>query len=216
MDKGQNTLRKEIKNDSDSFVKSIFRAVPIGIGVVIDRKISFVNQQFCEMVGYSEEELVDQSARMVYPSDEEYERVGKYKYEQIQERGVGSIETVFIRKDGQLINILLSSSAIEGNDISKGVTFSATNITEHKQEEKKLKEKEKKYRVYIENAPVGVFIADTSGKYTDVNQEACRMTGYSREELLKMSIPQLSAPNAPPETLESFSELKKTGKKKQK
>ena len=47
---------------------------------------------------------------------------------------------------------------------------------------------EEKYRSYIDNAPDGVFIVDETGKYLEVNDAACRITGYSKEVLLTMSI----------------------------
>jgi PAS domain S-box-containing protein len=54
-----------------------------------------------------------------------------------------------------------------------------------------LKRSETKYRSYIENAPDGVFVADENRRYIDVNEATCRMTGYSKEELLKMSFTDL-------------------------
>ena len=36
-------------------------------------------------------------------------------------------------------------------------------------------------RALVEEAPDAVFIADLSGRYTDVNSAACRMVGYSRD-----------------------------------
>jgi PAS domain S-box-containing protein len=51
-----------------------------------------------------------------------------------------------------------------------------------------IKKSEEKYRNYIDNAPDGVFVADDTGRYIEVNIAACRITGYSRNELLKMSI----------------------------
>ena len=51
-----------------------------------------------------------------------------------------------------------------------------------------LTQSEEKYRNYIENAPDGVFVADETGRYIEVNEAASRITGYSRNELLKMSI----------------------------
>ena len=47
---------------------------------------------------------------------------------------------------------------------------------------------EEKYRSYIDNAPDGVFIVDETGRYIEVNDAACRITGYTKEELLQMSI----------------------------
>ena len=60
---------------SKETLRSIFRAAPIGVGMVCDRVITQVNNRLCEMVGYSRNELIDQSARILYPSDEEFEYV---------------------------------------------------------------------------------------------------------------------------------------------
>jgi len=53
---------------------------------------------------------------------------------------------------------------------------------------RRLKNSEEKFRSYIENAPDGVFVADETGRYIEVNKAACRITGYSKRELLNMSI----------------------------
>ena len=71
---------------------SILRVAPIGIGVVQNRVISFISDSFLEMVGYSRDELLGQNARIVYPSDEEYDRVGRAKYVQIEKFGTGSVD----------------------------------------------------------------------------------------------------------------------------
>ncbi|HEY7375853.1 MAG TPA: ATP-binding protein [Polyangia bacterium] len=49
-------------------------------------------------------------------------------------------------------------------------------------------------RALVEQAPDGVFVADLSGRYTDVNSAGCRMLGYSRDELLAKSITDLILP----------------------
>ena len=61
-----------------------------------------------------------------------------------------------------------------------------------------LKKSEAKYKSYIDNAPDGVFVSDENGKYLEVNEAACRITGYSKDEILKMSITEI----LPEETLE--------------
>jgi PAS domain S-box-containing protein len=108
---------------------------PIGIGVVHNRVLSQVNERICDMLGYSAEELEGRSARLLYPSDEEFEFVGREKYLQIKERGTGSVETRWQRKNGDLIDVLLSSTPLDPADWSKGVTFTALDITAGKQAE---------------------------------------------------------------------------------
>ncbi len=117
---------------NQQYMESIFRAAPTGIGVVIDRVFRQVNEQLCAMTGYSEKELIGRNARMIYPSDEDYDYVGREKYMQIRDHGTGTVETRWQRKDGRIIDVLLSSTPIDLHDLSKGVTFTALDITNRK------------------------------------------------------------------------------------
>lgn len=60
--------------------------------------------------------------------------------------------------------------------------------------EQTLHESENKYETLLEQASDGIFIADLSGKYILVNEQACRLVGYSKDELLSMNIRELVAP----------------------
>ena len=120
---------------SENTLSSLFRAAPTGIGLVSERKLLQVNQRICEMTGYAQEELVGQNARILYPSDEDYEYVGREKYRQISEFGTGTVETRWQRKDGHIVDVLMSSTPIDMNDLTIGVTFTALDITERKQAE---------------------------------------------------------------------------------
>lgn len=120
---------------SEEYQRSILRAAPVGIGVVVDRVFKQVNQRFCEMTGYRPEELEGRSAKIIYPSDEDYEYVGKEKYAQIRENNTGTVETRFKRKNGRIINVILSSTTMDSSDLTRGVTFTAMDITERKKAE---------------------------------------------------------------------------------
>lgn len=114
--------------EKENLIKSIFKASPAGIGLVKDRVIQWTNQRLRDMIGYSEEELLNQNARIFYPSEEEYQRVGDVKYERLRKDGFGYIKTIWQKKDGELVDILLSSAYVDDSDHSKGVTFTATDI----------------------------------------------------------------------------------------
>ena len=72
-------------------ISSIFRAAPVGIGLVINRVFQEVNDTLCQMLGYTRQELLGQSTRLIYPSDEDYDYVGQEKYRQISEFGIGTV-----------------------------------------------------------------------------------------------------------------------------
>ena len=123
---------------SEAHLQSVFRAAPIGVGVVVDRMFKQVNKRMCEMTGYSNEELVGQNARMLYICDDDYEHVGREKYRQIRDLGTGTVETRWKCKDSHIIDVLLSSTPIDMDGPSEEVVFTALDITERKQVEEEL------------------------------------------------------------------------------
>ncbi len=83
----------------------------------------------------------------------------------------------------------------------------SSDITRLVQVENELRESEERYRAYVDRAPDSVFIADARGTYVDVNAAAVHLTGYSNEELLKMSLPDILHPDARCEALQDFAKL---------
>jgi len=122
--------------NKEAHLQSILKSAPVGIGLVVDRNLKWVNRKMEEMVGYTNSELEGKSARLFYQTDEEYERVGEEKYAQINQQGSGSVDTQFVVKDGSIIDIFLSSTPLDVNDLSLGVIFTALDITERKQLQK--------------------------------------------------------------------------------
>jgi len=137
---------QEIIANREQRLESIFRASPAGIGMVVDRTLVEVNDHFCEMIGYPKEALLGQDAKMLYPTLEEYQRVGDEKYRQIKRDGTGTLETVMKRPDGTLIDVLMSSSPLDQTDYSQGVIFTTLDITAQKQAADEKKRIEAKYR----------------------------------------------------------------------
>lgn len=120
----------------EAALRSIFLAAPTGIGVTVDRVFRKVNDRLCEMVGYTPEELLGQSTRLIYPTESEFERVGRELYGQVHSKGSGTCEAKCRRKDGTLIDMFLSANTIDPMDHSAGNTFTALDITERNKAEK--------------------------------------------------------------------------------
>jgi PAS domain S-box-containing protein len=125
-------LAEDALRASEASLAGIFRAAPVGIGIVSDRILLRVNDRVCAMTGYSPDELMGKNARILYPTDEDYEYVGTVKYALMREQGIGTVETRWKRKDGTIREILLSSTPIDLSDIRRGVMFTALDITDRK------------------------------------------------------------------------------------
>ena len=177
---------------SEQKTRSILRVAPIGIGLVVDRVLREVNDELCRMIGCSPEELLGKSARVLYPSDEEYEFVGKEKYRQIAEKGTGTVETHWRKRSGEVIDVLLSSTPINPDDPSEGVTFTALDVTERTRASAELREGEERYRDLFENANDEILLIDKWGKVLDVNGRNKDLFGMESSELIGKHVSSLA------------------------
>ena len=115
-----------------------FHAMPVGIATGRNRIFTCVNPRLCEMVGYREEELLGKSVRIVFASDEEYERVGREVYADIKAHGAGVIETLFRHKNGTPLNVLMSSTQLQTEENGLDVTFTFIDVTKSRRMERDL------------------------------------------------------------------------------
>ncbi len=165
--------------DRQAKLDSIIRTAPIGIGIVADRVMLEVNEHLCNMTGYSREELIGKSSRMIYVTQKEFEFVGIDKSRQIKERGVGYMETRWKRKDGSILDILLSSTTLVPGDFSSGVMFTALDITDRKCSEKQLLESQKMLRLVLDTIPIRVFWKDLDLNYLGCNRRFAQEAGLA-------------------------------------
>ncbi len=172
-------LEKEAK------LRSIFRAAPVSIGLTINRDFHEVNDTFYKMTGYSRDEILGKNARQIYPSEEEYLFVGEKQIQQMKEQSSNTIETRWLQKDGKIINILLRFVALDISDLSKGVIFTAMDITESKIAEEEIRKSEEKFVKTFKSTPAAMSISEIeSGLFLDINDSWISMLGYSREEIV--------------------------------
>jgi PAS domain S-box-containing protein len=161
---------------SEEYLGSVFRAAPVGIGVVVDRVFHTVNDQLCVMTGYDRDELIGQSSRILYGSDHDFALVGTEKYRQIQERNIGTVETRWQCKDGTSIDVLLCSSPLAAKNLAAGVTFTALDISERKQAEQ---EKEKLQGQLMQAQKMDSVGRLTGGVAHDFNNILSVILGYT-------------------------------------
>ena len=91
-----------MNTETDLEIICAFENASLGMMVTKDRVIQVCNLQFCKMFQYEKAELVDQSLRKLYPSDDDFERMGVLGIKRMEGTGRSDDIRVMKRKDGSL------------------------------------------------------------------------------------------------------------------
>jgi PAS domain S-box-containing protein len=129
---------EKLLRDSETMFKSIAAAAPVGLGIASGRTIQWVNDYLLHLLGLKREEVVGNDTRIFYVNDEGYNLVGNQFYKDLREKGTAEIEVNWKHKDGRILNIFLTGVALDKQDVSHGIVFSALDVTARKQAEERL------------------------------------------------------------------------------
>jgi PAS domain S-box-containing protein len=144
-----------------------------------------VNPSACEMFGYPAEELITKTFQeLTYPDDLE---VGLEMLHDLLagRRDYGWLEKRYVRKDGKVIWTLLSTSMVrdaQGEPLY--LVSQIQDITDRKEAEVALAEREAQYRSIFESTLDGLIINELDGTIVEVNPAFCYMHGYTCQELV--------------------------------
>jgi len=173
---------------SESMLRDILSTSPVGIGLTEDRTMKWANEAWMRMFGFgNEHEFAGKSASIVYPSYEEYKRVGSILYEGLETGRVTSTDATFKRTNGSLFEGHIRMKALRPPDAVKGAIAVIADISHRKRAEEALRESEERYRAVFNNAGVGIALTDTKGRWHQVNSVCAEMFGRTGEELRSLT-----------------------------
>jgi PAS domain S-box-containing protein len=181
------TLRKQNEarlRESEARLRSLISVAPTGIGILANRIIFEVNDRVCSMTGYETAELVGQSTRKLYPTQEEFDRAGEIHYGTTPRTGESAVETRWKRKDGYLIDVLLSSTPLSPAVLENGFMFAALDITRRKHTEEALRESETRYRSLSEASQDLIYVIDRDDRVLYINQKAADLVRKPAVEVI--------------------------------
>jgi PAS domain S-box-containing protein len=187
------------------------KARDIILFIDIEGNILDANEAALKAYGYTLEELCSLNVKEMCAD----RIVTKELLEKANREGI-FIESTHYRKDGSSFPIEISS---QGADIGeKRVLVSIIrDITERRENEKALRESEEKFRSIFNNASDTIIIQEinengTPGRNIEVNDTACKVWGYSKEELLNLNISDLEVNTKHGKTEYLGSRLKESGR----
>ena len=126
-------------HDNEDVLRSMLDATPVGVALMVNRFFRKVNDSLCRITGYSEEDLNGRSSRFLYTDQEEFERVYEQLYKPRDRRDVRVVESRFRKKNGEIIDVIISLSPFDPQNPDSGVTATFQDITERKRAEEALK-----------------------------------------------------------------------------
>jgi PAS domain S-box-containing protein len=130
----------EALRDSEGRYRSLIETIHDGFAVVDgDENILFVNQAYCNILGYAKEELIGMNLKQLVP-EEEVRRLLETTEEKKKEKRSTKYEIVMRRKDGELRDILVSSTPLRDENGEYNLTIGvALDVTEQRRTEAELK-----------------------------------------------------------------------------
>lgn len=129
--------------DSEQKMRAILQASPVGIFLISNREMRWANEKMYQLVGYNSDSLVGQNSRILYTSDEQYEEVGQKLYAQLSHSDTTQVTTKWRRKNGTLFDCSLNGCFLNPDKPELGVIIAATDITEARKLENKLRQAQK-------------------------------------------------------------------------
>jgi PAS domain S-box-containing protein len=196
------TERKKAEEELLLTQFSVERSSDAIFWIAPDSSLAYVNEQACRSLGYTKEELLAKNIIDLDPNFDEDEWKKHWKTK--KDKPVAKFETLHKRKDGTVFPVEIISNYLVYEEKEYAFAY-ARDITERKKNEEKLR----LTQFTIEKASDAAFWIDRDANISYVNEAACRLLGYTKEELLSATVYDLN-PNFPPEIWkEHWEDLKK-------
>jgi diguanylate cyclase (GGDEF)-like protein/PAS domain S-box-containing protein len=157
-------------------------------------KIVWVNRAFATMTGYSKEEALGNTPRLL-KSGKQSQSYYADLWSTISSGKVWHGELVNRRKDGSSYTEEMTITPVTrdlDNPANRYFIAIKQDITAREQIERALRQAEEKYRAIFEDAVVGIFRSTPGGRYIDVNPAMARMLGYDSPHEMIVSITDIS------------------------
>ncbi len=188
---------------SEEQYRMLVETVQEGIGFVdAEERITYCNRAYAEIFELTPEEL---TGRSLFEFLDDEQRQKALEQTALRKTGVQSSYEIVIETEGGARKLISASGApiVDENGRFWGAVHAIIDVTERRRAEEALQASEERLRRLVEQAADALFVHDLQGRFVNVNRQACESLGYTREELLNLSVADVEVKFTP----EGLSEL---------
>jgi diguanylate cyclase (GGDEF)-like protein/PAS domain S-box-containing protein len=171
---------------SEERFRVTFNQAAVGLAhVAVNGRFLLVNRKLCDILGYSEDELLQKTVReLSHPADREATTPARNQL-LAGKIDTFSLEKRYLRKDGSTVWVNLTASQVRderGTPLYDVAAFE--DITQRKSVQEALASSESRHRAVVEIAAEGIIIHDATGRIVSANPSAERILRRTRDELV--------------------------------
>lgn len=200
---------------TEALLEALLDDFPSPAGLARGRVMTAANRRLLTLLDRSAEEVLGQDVRQLYCTDLEYTRVGRGLYHDVANSGTAEVETVWRRRDGQLIDVVISATGLRPEEKHGTVVFTVLDITRRELAERARRASENRFRNMFESSPMGVLLYsledDDRLVLIGANPAADRILGIDHAALVGRTIEEAFPPLAATEVPARYREACRDG-----
>ena len=188
---GRKRIEAALRESEKRFSALIRHGWDIVSIIEADGIIRYESPAIERVLGYKPEEMIGTNAFYYLHPDDAEMVANKYREGVANNKSTVAIEARFLCADGSHRYLeAVSNFLVEDPDV-QGVIINSRDITERKEAEEALRKSEDRFRQLFAQSIDILVVHDGDGRIFDCNGAACCALGYSREEMLSLSIQDL-------------------------
>jgi diguanylate cyclase (GGDEF)-like protein/PAS domain S-box-containing protein len=184
-----------VHRETGEMFEAAFAHAPNGVAMIgLDGRFLRVNDALCAMLGRAEAELVGRPTIEVCHPDDLDATHGAYEAMNSATKPV-SIEKRYLRPDGEVVWAFCRGIVVRDEDdepryiVTHFVDFTARKLAERREADAELR-----FERAFADAPIGMALVHLDGAFLKVNRSLQEITGYSEDELLALSLHEITHP----------------------
>src|SRR5256712_2188176 len=183
---------EEALRDTNETLRALFHASPLAIVAMYpDGIVDMWNKAAERIFGWSEQEVLGRSNPIV--PEAKWDEFHAMREGVLHGYSVAIVETQRQKKDGSLIEVRIAAAPIyAANEKIRSIIVVCDDITERKQAEEALREREERFRSVTQSTHDAIIVADEQGHIQSWNRSAHPMFGYTETEVLNQPLTLLT------------------------